>query len=182
MKFIAALVSLMSISAYAEFSARHIPYNLCADKTKTDCKSHYMPVLGQIDNSVGHQIYTCGDNCIDESSLKSAGAIMLLIKKTGDFNFSHYVTYEFNPENLVYVKLDQGTNLYERVIVTNENDTIALKYCSFSSNDLISTLEKFKSKHNSQAGVSLVNSNSYNDLKTAFKAQEDTSWCSDLSL
>ncbi len=169
-----------SLSAYADI----VPYNLCAHTTKTDCEALHMPSLGIIDSSTGHKTFSCDTACSGCAPFKAIQAVSLLAPQAGDFNYSHFITFEINENNIVYIQPNQNEgNTFERIIAHEENNLLILKYCSFSTDNIVATLEKYKKDYqgkNVQAGKSLIKIEAYNNLKTAFQAQEDASFCEDL--
>ncbi len=180
MKACALLVSLIFSSAHADQIPRTIPYNLCADKTNSECKSLYMPSIGQINAAAGMAIFKCDRGCLGEAKLKALGAINLLAPRARDLDYSHFLTYETDPNILVYVPNKQSAENFERVVIKSGNNSVTLYYCQFYSSDINATIKNYQTKHNVQAGKSTIYSSPYANLKAAFKAQEDKSLCEDL--
>ncbi len=174
------LCAIISLACFAAAYADVVPYNFCADKTKTDCETLHMPSLGSIDSAAGHQTATCGDGCSGDAAFKATAAVTLLVVKAGDLDYSHYITYEANSQNVVYIQQEEGGNTYERIIAQGDDDHFSLKYCTFLTDNIAATLEKYKKEHDVQAGASIIDKGDYNSLKTAFQAQEDATFCADL--
>jgi nitrogenase subunit NifH len=174
--------TLYTLISFAFFSSVYaaVDYNLCADRTKTDCEALHMPTLGQIDSEASHQTFTCGAGCRGDAYSKSLAAVALLSPQASDLDLSHYITFEANPIHVAYFPLSD--NVYERVVAVEKNDYLTLKTCQFSSNNLSATLENYKKKHNAEAGSVIINEENYNNLKTAFQAQIDDALCEDLQL
>ncbi len=174
---LAIFLFLNDKNLYAK-NAEKVPYNLCIQNTRTDCEVLHMPKLGQIESKSGNHIFTCGAVCGGDSNMKASAAAAILSPKALDLDKSHYIAFEANPENIAYFKLNKSN--YERLVAIEKNNNLTLKFCQFSTDNLYQIIENYKKKYKVLAGPLILNKDTYENIKSAFKAEEDKSLCADL--